>query len=148
MDRGLAVGLLILVAAACTPGDRLGAGHPPESRIYEVASGRFVDQATLVDDLASADFVLLGERHDNPDHHRLQALLIQALESKWDRPRAVAFEIIPRTRRLLSRPPAINCWVWAKNSISRMPPRPSLTLCPPTRASPRFLEMLISRFIA
>ena len=29
-----------------------------------------------------------------------------------------------------SRPPKISCWVWAKNSISRMPPRPSLTLWP------------------
>ncbi|MNY64301.1 hypothetical protein D3C86_2013900 [compost metagenome] len=52
------------------------------------------------------------------------------------------------TRRVLSRPPAMSCWVWVKNSISRMPPRPSLTLCPSTRMSPTFLEMLIWRFIA
>jgi hypothetical protein len=36
----------------------------------------------------------------------------------------------PRSSGL--RPPAISCWVWTKNSISRMPPRPSLMLCPPT----------------
>ena len=38
------------------------------------------------------------------------------------------------------RPPQISCCVWAKNSISRMPPRPSLMLCPATamRAPPRW----------
>ena len=30
------------------------------------------------------------------------------------------------------RPPKISCWVWTKNSISRMPPRPSLTSWPGT----------------
>ena len=34
------------------------------------------------------------------------------------------------------RPPRISCWVWAKNSISRMPPRPSLMLWPATAISP------------
>jgi hypothetical protein len=29
-------------------------------------------------------------------------------------------------------PPAISCWVCTKNSISRMPPRPSLMLWPAT----------------
>ena len=33
-----------------------------------------------------------------------------------------------RSRNSGWRPPAINCWVWTKNSISRMPPRPSLML--------------------
>ena len=29
-----------------------------------------------------------------------------------------------------SRPPRISCWVWTKNSISRMPPRPSFRSAP------------------
>ncbi len=44
--------------------------------------------------LANARFVLLGEIHDNPDHHRLQARLIDALVSKGRRP-AIVFEMIP-----------------------------------------------------
>ncbi len=37
----------------------------------------------------------------------------------------------PRSSGL--RPPAMSCWVWTKNSISRMPPRPSLMLWPRDR---------------
>ena len=44
--------------------------------------------------LANARFVLLGEIHDNPDHHRLQARLIDGLVSKGRRP-AIVFEMIP-----------------------------------------------------
>jgi uncharacterized iron-regulated protein len=42
--------------------------------------------------LAAADFVLLGEKHDNPDHHRLQAWLIEGLARSGRR--AVGFEMI------------------------------------------------------
>ena len=44
--------------------------------------------------LANARFVLLEEIHNNPDHHRLQARLIDALVSKGRRP-AIVFEMIP-----------------------------------------------------
>ncbi|HXZ86405.1 MAG TPA: ChaN family lipoprotein, partial [Myxococcota bacterium] len=40
-----------------------------------------------------ADYVLLGEKHDNPDHHRLQAEVIQALAREGPRP-TVAFEML------------------------------------------------------
>jgi uncharacterized iron-regulated protein len=76
----------------------LGAGHPLAGKIHQTADDRFVDRAALVADLASADFVLIGERHDNRDHHRLQALLTGELEAA--RPRVVAFEMIPGDRQL------------------------------------------------
>ncbi len=47
----------------------------------------------MLDDLAGADMVLLGERHDNPDHHRLQAWIIDAIAGDKRRPRVV-FEMI------------------------------------------------------
>jgi uncharacterized iron-regulated protein len=107
---GAAVGLRLMAAggaawlAACTPGTAwqhsLGAQHPLAGRIYQVASHRFVDQATMLADLGGADFVLLGERHDNLDHHRLQAGLTRALEASSTRPRVVAFEMIPSDRQL------------------------------------------------
>jgi uncharacterized iron-regulated protein len=46
-----------------------------------------------VERLATADFVLLGERHDNPDHHRLQAWIVDELLAHGRR-FAVAFEMI------------------------------------------------------
>ena len=56
-------------------------------------------EAALVADASGADFVLIGERHDNPEHHRLQARLVAALQ-RGHGPRAVAFEMIPAWRQL------------------------------------------------
>jgi uncharacterized iron-regulated protein len=70
----------------------LGRNHKLTGRIWDVASGRFIDRAGLVSDLARADFILLGERHDNPDHHRLQAETLQSLIAAGRRP-AVGFEM-------------------------------------------------------
>ena len=44
---------------------------------------------------------------------------------------------VPGDAQLGSRPPRISCWVCAKNSISRMPPRPSLTSWPATASRGR-----------
>ena len=100
---GVAGGIALL-ASACAQGDAwehsLGGDHPLVGRIYQVPSERFVDQATLLADLAAADFVLLGERHDNRDHHRLQARLTRELQAISARPRVVAFEMIPSDRQL------------------------------------------------
>ena len=57
-----------------------------------VAAGEFIDSATLVDRLRRGRFVLLGEKHDNPDHHRLQAWLLRALIAAGRRPK-LGFEM-------------------------------------------------------
>ncbi|MEE9275597.1 MAG: ChaN family lipoprotein [bacterium] len=46
--------------------------------------------------MGRARVVLLGEKHDNPVHHRLQARLLRALLRLGRRP-ALAFEMFPRT---------------------------------------------------
>ena len=48
---------------------------------------------TLMAALSAAPFVLLGEKHDNPDHHALQAWVLAALAGAGRRP-AVALEMI------------------------------------------------------
>jgi uncharacterized iron-regulated protein len=53
-----------------------------------------VTLAQLETALANARFVLLGEIHNNPDHHRLQAQLIDGLVKKGRHP-AIVFEMIP-----------------------------------------------------
>lgn len=67
--------------------------HPLTGRVWEVATARFIDAAALPPRLARARFVLLGEKHDNPDHHQLQASLVRALAAAGRRP-AVAFEML------------------------------------------------------
>src|SRR5512145_3183951 len=70
----------------------LGREHPLVGRIWDTRAGRFVIPTQLVGELARARYVLLGERHDNPDHHRVQATLVRALLAAGRRP-AVAFEM-------------------------------------------------------
>jgi uncharacterized iron-regulated protein len=85
-------------------------GHPLVGMIWDVRRARFVDEPTLVGGLARGRFVLLGEKHDDADHHRLQARLVQALVAAGRRP-AVLFEMLdaeqaPALSRFLQSHPA------------------------------------------
>jgi uncharacterized iron-regulated protein len=67
--------------------------HPLVGKIWDARAARFVDEATLSAALAGADFAVLGETHDNPDHHLLQARLLRAIIAAGRRP-ALAFEML------------------------------------------------------
>lgn len=104
-----ALALVALLASACAPrfdprlvdvpiaGRRWVStdqvGHPLVGKIWEPRTGKFVDEATLDAALASAEWVALGEVHDNPDHHLLQARLLRAVVASGRRP-ALAFEML------------------------------------------------------
>jgi len=83
--------------------------HPLVGRIWDVNGGVFVDERTLSGRLAASRFVLLGERHDNPDHHVLQAQLVRRLITTGRRP-ALGFEMfstgdVPAIARYLAGSP-------------------------------------------
>ena len=67
--------------------------HPLVGRILDVKGRRWIDQATLDAALARADVSVLGEVHDNPDHHLLQAREIRAVAAAGRTP-ALAFEML------------------------------------------------------
>jgi uncharacterized iron-regulated protein len=67
--------------------------HPLAGRILDVKGRRWIDQAALDAALARADFLVLGEVHDNPDHHRLQAREVRAVAAAGRIP-ALAFEML------------------------------------------------------
>jgi uncharacterized iron-regulated protein len=71
----------------------VGREHRLVGRIWDVAAARFVDEGTMVARTVQARYALLGEKHDNADHHLLQARLIRALTATGRRP-AVAFEML------------------------------------------------------
>jgi uncharacterized iron-regulated protein len=107
----LAVPLLAAVAVACASRPKieprlvmqpiagrtwlstLHRGHPLVGKIWAGRAGRFVDEAALEEALVGADLVLLGETHDNPDHHVLQARFVRKIVSSGRRP-ALAFEML------------------------------------------------------
>ncbi len=67
--------------------------HPLAGTIWR-GDGSQTDRATLTGAVLAADYILLGEIHTNPDHHRIQALLIGELAAADRRP-AIVFEMIP-----------------------------------------------------
>lgn len=95
---------LVLVLSACTSGTDLhsdAAGpHPLVGRIYQASDRAEITLPALIAVAKRADFVLIGELHDNRQHHQLQARLVAALQSEGASPRAVAFEMIPASRQL------------------------------------------------
>ncbi|HEY6080991.1 MAG TPA: ChaN family lipoprotein [Polyangiaceae bacterium] len=71
----------------------LDRAHPLVGQLWDVRAGALVTPETVARRLASARFVLVGERHDNPDHHRLQARALQWLVEAGRKP-VVAFEML------------------------------------------------------
>jgi uncharacterized iron-regulated protein len=76
-------------------------------RIWDTKAGAFVEPAAVLGRLVAARFVLLGERHDNPDHHRLQARVLGGLVKAGRRP-ALVLEMLelqqqPDVDRYLAR---------------------------------------------
>ena len=92
---------LLLVATACATAEppvppweaALGRDHPLTGRVWDVDAAAAIEPRRLLARLATVRFVLLGEKHDNPDHHRLQAWIVRELLAAGRRP-AVAFEML------------------------------------------------------
>jgi len=95
--------LLALTPAIAAAGDtppvpdtwesRLNAEHPLVGTLKRVRDGADVTPGHLADAIAGARFVLVGETHNNPDHHALQAWVVRVLAAHGRRP-AVAFEML------------------------------------------------------
>jgi uncharacterized iron-regulated protein len=66
--------------------------HPLTGQIWDVKGQRIVTPDAVATRLKAARYVLLGEKHDNPDHHEVQAALVRALLASGRRP-VVAFEM-------------------------------------------------------
>jgi uncharacterized iron-regulated protein len=116
MTRILVLAIAILCAAAAAqgaeapgaPGAPGGApwvsaharGHPLAGRIWQPLTARFVAPEAVVAEFGQARFVLLGEKHDNPDHHSIQAWLVARMIAAGRRP-AVAFEMFTGDQQAL-----------------------------------------------
>ncbi|MGY2185255.1 hypothetical protein D3C81_102990 [compost metagenome] len=59
-----------------------GRNHADLGVIRELATGRTLTPQELVERLAAAPRVLVGEQHDNPDHHAVQLWLLRQLAAQ------------------------------------------------------------------
>jgi len=64
--------------------------HPLVGKIFSTRRARLVSHQEFLDALQLTRYILLGEKHDHPDHHRLQAQIVAAQKGV----RAVVLEMV------------------------------------------------------
>lgn len=72
--------------------------HPLDGRVWDVRQGRFTSLEEARTRAADSHFVLLGESHDHPQHHLLQAEFVRAIAEAGRRP-VLAFEMLDVTQQ-------------------------------------------------
>ena len=81
---------LIFVSLSCASlaqaENMLFADHPLAGKIWDMNSRSYIDEAALIAKTNKADVVLLGEIHDNPQHHEYQQKLLKARITSSSRP--------------------------------------------------------------
>lgn len=90
--------LLMLLTGCVSPHSAdadglLYSDHPLVDSIYQVKSASFIDKQRLIKRIMDADYLLLGELHDNRAHHRHQAWVIRQL-ALAGREAGIAYEMI------------------------------------------------------
>ena len=99
--------LPLLLLAACHPAPAMlspvAFALPDSTALVDGATGAPLAAAELLGRLAAADFVLLGEVHDNPTIHAVRGSLLRAFAAR--RP-AVVFEQFTASDRPIARPAA------------------------------------------
>lgn len=76
----------------------------PPGSIISAKTGKAVSFETLMTDLETVQITYIGESHTNPDHHRVQLKLLQALFGRFPE-LTVGMEMFDHTY-----PPQLNAW--------------------------------------
>lgn len=84
--------LLALGAWGMLPQTTLGE-TVPLGRVWDMRRERWLDAQALQERLLEASAVIVGERHDNPEHHRLERWLVNTL-ARANRLGGVAMEML------------------------------------------------------
>lgn len=90
LARTLLCAIAVATLSSCAHfGSPYGSQHPLAGRIWDVAGNRFVEPDEVIKRAAESKFVLLGEIHDNEEHHRIQAMILDALVKNGRKPALV-----------------------------------------------------------
>jgi uncharacterized iron-regulated protein len=73
--------VLAAVLAAGLVASPLAQGYVP-FRVFDTAAGQFTDFEAMAADLVKADVVFVGEQHDDPNTHRLERMVLDALAAR------------------------------------------------------------------
>lgn len=81
--------VLLLFASLTHAGNMLFTDHPLVGKIWDMNSRSYIDEAVLLARVSTADVLLLGETHDNQQHHENQQKLLKARIESGARPALV-----------------------------------------------------------
>lgn len=111
------VGGVLLGACATGQGERqtppptakteaaVAVSHPLVNRLWDVSAGAFMDEDALWQRARSSAYVVMGEVHDNPMHHLLEARMVEAL-AQGGRHGALVVEMVATDKQaILDAPP-------------------------------------------
>jgi uncharacterized iron-regulated protein len=75
------------------------ASHPLINKISD-SNGKLVDLSLLLNGVRTRSYVFIGEKHDNPEHHRIELALINArfVAEHPKNPSTVVFEMLDDTQ--------------------------------------------------
>jgi len=93
--------VLLLSLSVAHAEEMLFSNHPLAGKIWDMNSKRFIDEATLLSQIQPANVLLLGETHDNPQHHNLQQKLLNARIDSGVRPALVMEQLDVETQPIL-----------------------------------------------
>ncbi|MCK5748776.1 MAG: ChaN family lipoprotein [Oricola sp.] len=89
------IAALALAALLTLPLPAVRADDNPLIGTVWTGTGEAVADETVEEAVRAADYVLIGEIHDNPEHHAIQARLIRAMTEAGRQP-SIVFEMVPR----------------------------------------------------
>lgn len=90
------VSLSVVLLQAASPEVRVPpAGAYVPERVYDTHRKAFADFEVMLADLATADVIFVGEQHDDPNTHRLEAALLEGLNRRKISP-VVSLEMFER----------------------------------------------------
>lgn len=93
VSRAALVLMCLAGLAGCAVSRITLADHPLAGKVWDVAAARFVEPAEAERRIAAADIALLGETHDNPEHHAVQLRLLRRAVEAGRKPALVMEQI-------------------------------------------------------
>lgn len=77
--------------------------HPLVGKFWDMRSRSFIDEAALLERANAADVLLIGETHDNPEHHEFQQKLLRARLAAGGRPALMMEQLDAESQQELDR---------------------------------------------
>lgn len=97
--------LSVMVSANPLPSwiNQHGIEHPQLGQVLDTSNGEWLSAEQLVERVMAHEHVLVGEKHDNIDHHRLQLWLLRELQQRRQQATLVMEMLGPEQQQALDR---------------------------------------------